>query len=261
MLKNLAILQIDTVDQDSVSAAGLDAGKRSRIVPSRLAQRFIAGKPLVEWIIRRVGEAHVDGVMVVLSDDADTGALLPLIPSDTPVYISRKHDSLGRFADAVREYQPRGVVRIPIETPFVDPALIDRLLTTAAMFEKCDYVGYRHLDGCAAVASPLGLFAEWYRAKAILKADEIVTDSSERADISRSISTRPDWFPQHLLPVPSELECADVRLSVVDEEDWDHSLTIVDAMRSHDLEWQDVVRFIRETPHLRQRMETMNQVG
>lgn len=256
MLKNLAILQIDTVDSDGASAGG-----RSRIVPARLAQRFIAGKPLIEWLIRRVSEAHVDGVMAVLSDDADAKALLPLIPSDTPVHISRKQDSLGRFADAVREYQPRGVVRMPIETPFIDPALIDRLLTTAATYEKCEYVGFRRQDGGAAVASSLGLFAEWYRAKAILKADEIVADEAERNDVSRAISTRPDWFPQQLLAVPAELERADVRLSVLDEEDWEHSLAIVDAMRSHDLEWQDVVRFIRETPHLRERMETMNQIG
>ncbi|PQO26540.1 NTP transferase domain-containing protein [Blastopirellula marina] len=256
MLKNLAILQIDTVDCEGASVGG-----RSRIVPARLAQRSIAGKPLIEWLIRRIGEAHVDGVMAVLADDDDAKSLLPLIPSDTPVHISHKHDSLGRFADAVREYQPQGVVRIPIDTPFVDPALIDRLLTAAAANEKCDYVGFRHQNGCAAVASPLGLFAEWYRAKAIFKADEIVTAADERNDLSRAISTRPDWFAPQFLSVPGELEGADVRLSVCDEEDWEHSLTIVDAMRSHDLDWQDLVRFIRETPHLRQRMETMNQVG
>ncbi|MCC9609360.1 NTP transferase domain-containing protein [Blastopirellula sp. JC732] len=230
-------------------------------MPSRLAQRMIGGKPLIEWLIRRLGEAHVDGVMVVLPEDADTNALLPLIPSDTPVHISRKQDSLGRLADAIREYQPRGVVRIPVENPFVDPALIDRLLTNAAMFEKCDYVAYRCENGSAAAASPVGLFAEWYRAKAILKADEIVEDASERENVSAAIAAQPDWFPQHLLPVPSQLEGADVRLSVIDEEDWENALVIVDAMRCHDLAWQDVVRFIRETPHLRQRMETMNQVG
>ncbi|TWT30112.1 NTP transferase domain-containing protein [Blastopirellula retiformator] len=254
MLNNLAILQIDSVDQDQATG-------RNRIAPVRLAQRMIGGKPLVEWLIRRVGESHVDGVMVVLPEEADTKTLLPLIPSDTPVHFSRKQDSLGRLADVLREYQPRGVVRIPVEHPFVDPALIDRMLTTAATFEKCDIVGYRYKNGAAAVDSPLGLFAEWYRAKAVLKADEVVEDAVERNDISRAILARPDWFPQHLLPVPTQLEGADVRLSVSGEEDWENSLAIVDAMRCYDLDWQDVVRFIRETPHLRQRMETMNQIG
>ena len=61
------------------------------------------------------------------------------------------------------------------DNPFVDPVMIDRLVTTAAAHPESDYISYCSSDGQPTILSSLGPFAEWCSAAAIARADAEAT--------------------------------------------------------------------------------------
>ncbi|MGY8767981.1 MAG: cytidylyltransferase domain-containing protein [Pirellulales bacterium] len=256
MMKNLAIVQIDAQMQQSPYFA------HPRKVNSHLlASRRFAGKPLAEWLVRRVSDAqHVDGVIVVVRDSGEQQQITQLIPNDIPVFVSSKADPLARFVDAMQAYPSEGVIRVSIENPFVDPSLIDRLVITSLEHPTCDYIGYRTAAGQSALESSIGFFAEWYRSKAILRAEQESKSKGERFDIGRALLDYPEIFQLRLLLVPEPLNREDVRLSVCGDEDWQHSLEILEALGADSLDWQEVVQLIHQQPQISGRMAQLNGI-
>lgn len=122
--------------------------------------RRLGGKPLVEWVVRRASDSQLlDGVIVAAGDTPADRDMAALIPSDVPVFYGSKTDVLRRFRDAALQFAAGHVVRVSADNPFIDPALIDRLVTVAALESlestPLDYVGYSSRDGRPAVESPL----------------------------------------------------------------------------------------------------------
>jgi len=132
------------------------------------AARKLRGKTVLEWVVRRVTDcARLDGVIVVTNDSPENTFVLELVPLDVPVFVGRQPDALGRFAAAMQQYPAESAVRVRAENPFIDPGLIDRLVTTALEHPECDYVSYCSRDGRPAILSPVGVYAEWCRAAAL----------------------------------------------------------------------------------------------
>ncbi|PQO29391.1 hypothetical protein DTL21_25335 [Bremerella cremea] len=255
-MKHLAIVQID----DQLNLAPGEQ-RSDALAPSKLAGRKLAAKPLIEWLVRRVSEAElIDGIVVVMPDEPQYRELANLIPLDIPCHFSTKSTPLARLADASAEYPSSSVVRVPLETPFCDPVLIDRLLTTAQQHEKKDYIGYSMEDGSPACRSNIGLFAEWIRSSALAKAAREVKSVADSYHINSSFLDYPELFKQETLPVPKSLDRNDLRFSVGNEDDWEELLAIVDVLGTETLEWQDMVRVIDGQPTMRDRMAQRNRV-
>lgn len=229
--------------------------------PARLkACRTLGGKSLLEWVVRRVTDSQqLDGVVVVVADSPRTPEIAEVVPADVPLFIGQRPDPLGRFAEALDEYPARAVVRIGLENPFVDPALVDRLVTTAKTHPESDYIAYRAHNGRPTILSPLGIFAEWFRAKALRQADEQAKPGADREQVTRYIYSHPELFNLRLLPVPPGLDRDDVRLRLDSEEDWEHARAIFDALGPDRLEWQNIADLLDQQPQLRERMAELNQ--
>lgn len=224
----------------------------------KLARR-LGGKSLLEWVVRRVTDCErLDAVVVAGGGDAQ--ALVALVPPDVPVVCGSEHDVLGRFVDVLQQFPADGVVRICADNPFIDPVLIDRLVTTAAEHPGCDYVSYGTRSGRPSILSSVGLFAEWCRADALQAVAAMTHDSADREHVTRYLYSHPEQFQIRLLPVPAELDRDDVRLTVDLEEDWEHALAIYEALGPEDLEWQQIAGLLRHQPELRRRMQRLNQV-
>ena len=73
--------------------------------------------------------------------------LRPLVPSDVPIFFDEGNDALARFTRALEQYQAEAVVRVGGDNLFIDPALIDRLVTTAESTGNCDYASYACTTG------------------------------------------------------------------------------------------------------------------
>jgi spore coat polysaccharide biosynthesis protein SpsF len=225
-----------------------------------LVMRKLDGRSLIEWVIRRVTDAmRLNGVIVVASGVEDREMVHRLIPHDIPIFFGQSEDSLALIAKAVEQYPAEGVVRVDGDNPFVDPCLIDRLVTTAEAMPNSDYVGFALRDGRPAFGSPVSIYAEWFRMGAVWKAHRAASDESERGHAARYLLSHPEKFNIRLIPAPAAIDRDDVRLTVDIEEDWDHVLAIVEALGSEGLDWQRIARLLDQQPALRSRMAVLNR--
>ena len=165
---------------------------------------------------------------------------------------------LGRFAAAAREFDAHQLIRVGLDNPFVDPALIDRLVCTANAHPGCDYIGYYSNDGQPAVQSHLGIFAEWARSEAVFQAEAAATSSLDRSQVTRYLYSHPELFQLRLMPVPQQLDRQDVRLSIGGEEDWENAQMILDALGPDRLAWQEIAGLLDSQPRIRHQMAALN---
>jgi spore coat polysaccharide biosynthesis protein SpsF len=222
------------------------------------AMRRLGGRSLLEWVIRRATDSmRLDGVIVVGCEGYC--GLSRLVPSDVPVFAGKGDDALDRFVKALEQYPAEGAVRICGDSLFLDPGLIDRLVNTAETQPECDYVGYCLHDGQPAILSPVSVYAEWFRASALRRASRLARSELDREHVTRYIYTHPEKFNVRLLPAPKEIDREDMRLTVDDDEDWDHVLAIYEALGPERLDWQRIARLLDHQPALRSRMATLNR--
>jgi spore coat polysaccharide biosynthesis protein SpsF len=146
-----------------------------------------------------------------------------------------------------------------VGNPFIDPALIDRLVITARQNEGCDYISYCRGDGRPAVQSRLGFFAEWFRSRAIRKADKQATIPADREHATRFLYCHPELFQLRLIPIPVQLDRDDVRLTIESEEDWEHAQAIYEALGPESLDWQRIAGLLQYHPRIRERMASLNR--
>lgn len=222
------------------------------------AHRRFGGTPFLDWVIRRVTDSLLLDRVVVLLDSEQAEKLQPLAPADVSVFVSPQPDALGRFAAACRQFDANDAVRVKLDCPFIDPALIDRLVCTAKANPKCDYVGYCDAGGRPTVQSTLGVFAELCRAKAIYEADRSATKSAEREDVTRYILNHTERFQLRLARVPNQLDSPDLRLTIAGEEDWENAHLIFDALGPDRLDWQAIAQLLSQQPALCRRMADLN---
>ncbi len=225
------------------------------------AARKLGGKSVLEWVVRRATDCQrLDGVIVVTCSAAENEFLSQLVPLDVPLFTARHEESLPCLLAALEQYQAESAVRICARSPFIDPALIDRLVREAESEDDCDYVSYRSRDGRPAVLSPMGVFAEWFRVGALRRASRKVRTAADRQQATRYLYRHPERFKLRLIPAPEPIDRDDVRLTVDIEEDWENALTIFDALGPDDLDWQRIADLLVHQPHLRKRMAALNRV-
>jgi spore coat polysaccharide biosynthesis protein SpsF len=226
------------------------------------AARKLGGRSLLEWVVRRVTDSmRLDGVIVVACDRSESRALGRLVPSDVPVWFSDAPDLLAGFAAALQEYPAEAAVRVRGDNLFIDPALIDRLVTAAESFAECDYATYGSRDGRPAILSPVGVYAEWFRARALQRAQRAAKDPQDREEVTRYLYRHPRRFHLHLIPAPAEIDREDVRLTLEGDEDWDHALAIYDALGPEAFDWQRIAGFLNHQPAMRRRMAALNRAS
>ena len=142
------------------------------------AVRKLGGRSLLEWVIRRVTDSmRLDGVIVVACETEDVLRRQPPGAQRRARLLRRRRrcawPASPRRWNSIR---PKGVVRIRGDNLFIDPGLIDRLVTTAEAHPNCDYVSYCSRDGRPAILSPVSVYAEWFRASALRKANRLARD-------------------------------------------------------------------------------------
>jgi len=244
MLKTLGIVQ----------ACGV-----SEQLPRRLTRR-LGGQSLLSWVVRRVTEAmRLDGVIVLGCHRAEHGFVAELVPPDVPFFASSRQTALDRHCHVLEEYGAEAVVSVRGDDLFVDPVLIDRLVTAAEAVPDCDYAGYCSRDGRPAVLSPSSIYPEWFRARTLRRLARRKLAADEREQVSRCIWSHAQRFRTHLIPAPRALDREDVRLRVDMEEDWEHAVTIFEALGPERLEWQRVAALLDQQPALRRRMAALNR--
>ncbi len=223
------------------------------------ALRKLGGKSVLEWVVRRATDCQrLSGVIVVTSDAPENAFVSKIVPLDVPVYVARKPDSLGCLAAALDEFPAESAMRIMAGYPFIDPVLIDRLVIVAENRESCDYVGYCSRDGRPATLSPVGVYAEWFRATSLREAARRARAKPDRDEPTRYLYSHPEEFQVCLIPAPEQIDREDVRLRVDVEEDFDHAVAIYEAL-GPELDYHRIASLLHHQPALRSRMAAINR--
>ncbi len=223
------------------------------------ATRRLGGRSLLEWVIRRVTDSIcLNGVIVVACETEHHGAVSRLVPSDVPVFFGEGSDTLSCLTKALEQYSAEAVVHVGGDNLFVDPGLIDRLVTVAGD-ANCDYASYCSRDGRPAILSPASVYAEWFRASALRKANRLARSTADREHVTRYMYTHPEKFALRLIPAPAEIDRDDVRLTIDIDEDWEHALAIYEALGPELLDWRRIARLLDHQPALRNRMAALNR--
>lgn len=246
---------VGVVEVDSTLPAVEGNAQRS------LADRKLGGRSILDWVVRRVTDSQRLNQVVLVADSRDPRKRLisDLTPSDVPIYFGRQADALGRLAAVAKKYHADAIVRVSVDHPFVDPTLIDRLTRVADQTDDCEYVSYGTSTTCHPVVSSMGLFAEWCRTDAIVRADRDATSLADRRESTRFIYTHPELFQLLILPTPQALDRDDLRLAVRSEDDWDHAQAIYDALGPEGLDWQGIAGLLTHQPEIRRRMAVLNR--
>jgi spore coat polysaccharide biosynthesis protein SpsF len=224
------------------------------------AFRRLAGKPLIEWVVRRVSESlHLKSVVVALSGESDDDrGISNVIPTDVPVLSITTRGAAVQLAQMADDLGADAILRVSIRNPFIDSALIDRLVTAAENSTGCDYASYCQRDGTPAVLSPLGVHAQWLSVTALRRAAAEV-QHGDIASVTQFILAHPQQYTIKQIQLPDELDQADFRFTVDSEEDLEHTQELYEALGPEQLDWQRLAEFLKQQPRLRQRMAALNR--
>ncbi len=207
----------------------------------RKISRRLGGKSVLEWVVRRSTDCQrLDGVIVVTGENPENAFIADMVPPDVPVFKGRSPDALALFAAAIEEYPAHAAVHIRADNPFLDPVLLDQLVSTADTRDVCDYVSYCLRDGRPAVLSPLGIFAEWIRAKALRRAARKAKTAEDRCEVGRYLYSHPELFNLRLIPAPARIERDEVEAMAHIDDHWECAQTMYEALGPEALDWQRI---------------------
>lgn len=219
--------------------------------------RKLGGKSILERVVRRVTDSERLDQVVVLCASEQLSNVRDLVPSDVEVVAARNADSLSAAVAFCQRLNAQALVHVSGENPFVDPELIDRLVTTADVHPNCDYIGYCRGDGRPAVLTHMGMLAEWCSVAALCSAARDA--AADRRHFTATLYGHPERFNVRLLPLPIELDREDLRLRLDGEEDWEHAHVIYEALGHDEWDWRQVVDLLHGQPALRSRMAHLNR--
>lgn len=226
----------------------------------RQAGRSLSGKPVLEWVARQMTDScRLNGVIVLTDDSEDNAFIQMLTPLDIPVFVSKTNETLAAILQALEQYNAEACVLIGMDWPLIDPTIVDRLICSAEN-ATCHYAAYQFECSCFAMGRPFGMFPEWYQTKTLYKAARKAFDPLHRIFPGLFFIDNKDHYDVQLLPAPTELDREDVRLTIEDEEDWEHAVQICDAMKSQDeeIDWRRITHLLHSQPELRKRMAKRN---
>ena len=195
--------------------------RRVAIVQARMGStRFpgkmlapLGGRPLLEWVLRRVQSARLlDAVVLATTDLPRDKPLVDLARQlGVATFTGSESDVLGRFAAAAAQYRADVVVRVCADNPFVDGAEIDRLLAFFAV-QDVDYA-CNHLDRLGSGYAD-GFGAEVLGAPLLARLAAECTDARHREHVTLTLWDHASAYRLAAVPAPAALAFPDLRFDV-----------------------------------------------
>ncbi len=146
---------------------------QARLGSTRLPLKMLLslhGKPIIEWVVRRVKKAKLlDDIVVAIPITGDNDTLAKYLQElNVKIYRGSEGDVLDRFYQAAVENEATHIIRICADNPLIDPMEIDNLITFYEK-EKPDYA-YNHIpknnlypDGLGAEIISFKILEEIYK--------------------------------------------------------------------------------------------------
>jgi len=207
---------------------------------ARYAERNLKGQTLLSRMVRRLSDSAIVEKIVVSGEHLPSTILTAGIPGAVVLDLPGTH-IIERLAAAADRTDADWVAFLPGNCPFVDPVLIDRLLSEAGRATDCDYVGFFSPRGGWQRMQQLGLAGEICHADALRRLRRSL-DSVWSRTVDMSLSAwfqdAPGVYHMRYISVPPQLDRGDLRFAVETERDWDNARILCDSIQCDDTQWQ-----------------------
>ncbi|MED1748080.1 cytidylyltransferase domain-containing protein [Bacillus zhangzhouensis] len=193
---------------------------QARMGSTRLPKKVmkpIGGMALIDVIVERVKQSNhynhkTQNLMIATTVEAEDDLLAHYcLSKGYKVFRGSETDVLQRFAQIVRQFEPQTVVRLTGDNPFIDPALLSKMLEKHRQ-EKADYT---YTNG-----TPLGISGEMIDAPILSEIDNFPLSQPEREHVTLYIRKHPEQFHLQLFTPPKELAYPAYRFTIDTEEDY-----------------------------------------
>lgn len=201
----------------------LQARMGSQRLPGKVL-RPIAGRPMLEWCLLRLGDSKRCGRVIIATTTAPPDdAIVPLCEQfETPHFRGSEDDVLSRYYEAARYFRIDPVIRVTSDCPLIDPHVLDALINAFAA-AKVDYMSNTLNER----TFPLGLDAEIFSFAALEQAYQSATKPYEREHVTPYLYQHPQQF--RLAGYKNSINLSHFRVTVDTQED----LRLADAIYAH----------------------------
>ncbi|MEJ7743916.1 MAG: glycosyltransferase family protein [Nocardioidaceae bacterium] len=225
----------------SVVNAVVQARMGSTRLPGKVL-RDLGGLPVLGWVVRAL--RAVDGVddVVIATSTLPGDDVIEVYAEQVDVACVRgpEEDVLARFVLALERHPADAVVRITADCPLVDPALVEQVVAAWRTDRRWDYVATTLVR-----TLPRGLDVELVSAAALRELTATAT-GFHRQHVTSLLYTEPAG--RRLLGLSVAPDASDLRVTLDTDEDWTMMSTLVSALGTRVLGWEDVVGFLRAHP-------------
>ncbi len=205
----------------------------------------IAGRPMLEWVVTRVGRATAVDEVVVATTTLGQDDVLVERARDLGVRAVRgdADDVLSRYVAATRETEADIVVRVTSDCPFIDPDLTSRVVARLRDADPgVDYVS----DALPPRTFPRGLDVEAVTIRALLEADRLDSDPGTREHVTPFIAESGRF---RVAAVSNDEDLSDVRWTVDTEADLEVARRIAEHFGGRDtMSWRELLEVWRAHP-------------
>ena len=223
---------------------------------AKFAERNLKGQTLISRMVRRLSDSPIIEQVVISGEYLPSTILTAGIPGAVVLDLPATH-VIERLAAAADRTNADWIVFLPGNRPFVDPVLIDRLLSEAGRATDCDYVGFFSPRGGWQRMQQLGLAGEICHADALRRLRRNLDRMSTPPDtmtLSEWFQDAPGVYQMRFIAVPPELDRADLRFSIENERDWQNATMLCDSIDTGETQWQPLASFALANADMRESM-------
>ena len=226
--------------------------------------RPIAGRPMLSYLLERLRRTRRASLIVVATTTSESDDPVVQLCATEGVLYTRgsETDVLGRYCDAINEFNVGTIVRVTSDCPLIDPGLIDQAIMAFLGANRPDYV-----SNMLAPSWPYGMAVEVVSAAALAEANRESRDAAEREHVTPFIYRRPQRYKLVSLTMTPNL--SHHRWTVDTPEDFELIRHILEALyaRKADFDMTDVLALLDEHPswplinaHMQQKTVNMSAV-
>lgn len=229
------------------------------IIQARMGSSRLPGKvlmplvdaPLLQRMVERVLSAKFSGrVIVATSENEEDKKIVELCELNNFKYFTgHPTDLLDRHYQAVRQFKPDAVVKIPSDCPLIDPKIIDEILRFyIENTDKFDFVSNLH-----PASYPDGNDVEVVSFPALEVAWKEADKELEREHTTPFIWERPERFRIGNVLMSGNKDLSSTHRWTIDyKEDYLFIKTVYEHLyyKNHNFGMNDILRLLEEKPEL-----------
>ncbi|MBI2658428.1 NTP transferase domain-containing protein [Candidatus Woesearchaeota archaeon] len=204
--------------------------------------RYIKGRPMIEHQIDRLKlSKNADGIILCTSTNPQDDVLIDVAEKEGIKWFRGSEDDvLDRLFNAAKKYKASHIVSVTADNPLVDPAYIDRIITSFRESDA-DFITCKNL--------PLGAFSYGIKIDALKKIIE--TKKEKDTEIWGNLFERESSLKKIDLEVEEELRHPEIRLTVDFSEDLELVRRIFDSLGDKNIfPLKSIIKLLLENPKL-----------